>query len=79
MLVYSFCEASWAGPLSPWHIRKLTSVGKKLGGGVDTNSLCGRINNGRGWDLSAEITDHHLDHSCKDCVEIYKKESDNGC
>jgi hypothetical protein len=31
-----------ASSSSPWHIRELTSVGQKMGGGADTPALCGR-------------------------------------
>lgn len=73
---YSFCERVWAGPRSPWHIRRLSPIGRKLGGGIDTPSLCGRIvpPEGKGWDLDVEITPHHLTHSCKLCVEVYRQE-----
>lgn len=54
---YSLCETAYAGPSSLWHIRRLTSCGKKLGGGVDTNSLCGKK---VAWDLDVEITGFHL-------------------
>lgn len=72
---YSFCERVWAGPSSPWHIRRLSSAGRKLGGGIDTRSLCGRIvpPEGKGWDLDVEITSHHLTHSCKACVAEYER------
>jgi hypothetical protein len=33
---YAFCESALASSLSPWHIRKLSGVGRKLGGGIDT-------------------------------------------
>ncbi len=60
---FSYCEGSWATANSPWHIRELTAVGKKLGGGIDTASLCGRVQPfGKGsvftcggWDLLASI------------------------
>jgi hypothetical protein len=67
---FSYCESTTASSLSPVHIRELTSVGRKLGGGIDTPSFCGLVepsgiwNNklqGRscpfgGWDLPLEIT-----------------------
>jgi hypothetical protein len=50
---YSFCESVTASALSPHHIRKLTDVGLKLGGGVDTPTLCGKdIHITNGWDTS---------------------------
>jgi len=66
---YSFCETPYAGSLSKWHIRELTSVGQKLGGGADTPSLCGRK---VAWDLKVDITEHHLSHACPSCAKLYK-------
>jgi hypothetical protein len=66
---FSFCESVHANARSPWHIRKLTSAGKKLGGGIDTKSLCGNVD--KGWDLIVEISEHHLSHACKECVQQY--------
>ena len=68
---HSFCETVSASSESPWHIRKLTEKGKKLGGGADTESLCGfRVS----WDLNVEITEHHLNHCCKLCASEYRRE-----
>ena len=72
---YSFCEPVMAGPNSAWHIRELTGVGRKLGGGADTKSLCGRE---MGWDLDVELSEHHLSHACKECVEAYRGYTVNG-
>lgn len=47
--VFAYCETVTASPFSPHHIRQLTEVGLKLGGGADTPALCGRALNG-GWD-----------------------------
>jgi hypothetical protein len=72
MAEYSFCESVSAGPQSPWHIRQLTKVGRKVGGGIDTVSLCGRVKNG--WDLEVEMTDFHLaKNACKDCLKVYRE------
>jgi hypothetical protein len=69
---YSFCEPSHAGPLARWCVRPLTEKGRKLGGGVDTPSLCGRVDpaKGGGWDLSAkcEVSADHP-HMCPRCRE----------
>lgn len=67
---YSFCEPVWVGSAAPWCVRRLTAKGRKVGGGVDTPSLCGRVDpaNGGGWDLSAECRvslDHP--HMCARC------------
>lgn len=50
---YSFCEATTAGSRSRWHIRPLTKVGRKLGGGADTQALCGRL---VAWDIATPVT-----------------------
>ncbi len=70
MTDYSFCESVMAGSNSAWHIRELTEVGRKLGGGADTKSLCGRE---MGWDLGVVICRHHLGHACKKCVEQFRE------
>jgi len=61
---FSFCENVMAGPMTPWHIRKLSKKGIKLGGGADTIALCGQVVS---WDLQVEITEHHLTHCCQRC------------
>jgi len=85
MAKYAFCESSNAGSLAPWHIRPLTPRGKKLGGGIDTRSLCSRVspsadNGVGGWDLEVEVESYgDLDaitdgrrHVCKTCVAVYR-------
>ncbi len=68
---YSFCETVHATPYSKWHIRRLSKLGHKLGGGADTPALCGRI---VCWDLDVKIDIHHLTHSsCPRCAEEYEK------
>lgn len=76
---YVFCESSTASSTSPWHIRKVSSIGLKLGGGIDTPSLCGRVRpigddlrGFGGWDLNVGISEHHLTHCCKACADAYK-------
>jgi len=66
---YSFCETVTATGTSPWHIRKLTEKGKKLSGGADSPSLCGKV---VAWDLTANIDNHHLGHCCQKCAAKYK-------
>lgn len=67
---YSFCESIHAGGNSKWHLRELTSVGKKLGGGITTPSLCEIVKHG--WDLSVSITDFHLENNtCTKCKLVY--------
>ena len=71
-MTYSFCESTFATGRSPWHLRKLSSVGPKFGGGIDTPSLCGLVK--VGWDLEVAITAHHLEHSCcPECRRVYKE------
>ena len=52
---FSFCETVHA--MGPWHIRRLTEKGKKLGGGADTETLCGLR---AAWDINCEISDVSL-------------------
>ena len=66
--MFSFCENTWAGSETPWHIRKLTTNGRKLTGGADSVALCGRFVY---WDLDIEITEHHLTHCCQKCRKEY--------
>jgi len=68
---YSFCETATAGPLARWHIRPLTPAGRKLGGGADTQALCKRV---VAWDLTIEITNHHLTHCCPPCASIFREQ-----
>lgn len=76
MATYSFCESVFAASLSKWHIRKLTSVGRKPGGGIDSPSLCGHVKTGLGWDLEVGLTDFHLrENCCIECTVLYKKET----
>lgn len=71
---YAFCEAVTAGSQSRWHIRPLTKVGLKLGGGVDTPSLCGHVKPPYGWDLYVKIDEeHHLPYACPECVKLYRE------
>lgn len=52
---YGYCESVTATSISPWCIRVLTTKGRKLGGGIDTASLCGRVKPHQGWDLSVKV------------------------
>jgi hypothetical protein len=68
---YAYCESVHAGSLSPWHIRELDQTGKlRLGGGITTNSLCGRV--ARGWDLNVPIAFGHDKHTCRDCLVEFR-------
>lgn len=69
---FAFCESIHASSESPWHIRELSKHGKKLGGGVDTPSLCGLIQKGKGWDLETDINEFHLTNGCcPKCFELF--------
>ena len=65
---YAFCESVHAGSASRWHIRKLAAKGRKCGGGIDTNSLCGHVKAPMGWDLEVKITEKQLTGCCPQCV-----------
>ena len=66
---FSFCETAYATGTSPWHIRKLTDKGRKLGGGADTVALCGRE---VAWDLEVEVTQELGDFVCSKCVDEFQ-------
>ena len=73
---YVFCETNFA---YKWHIRKLTEIGPKYGGGADSNALCG-LN--ISWDLKSKIPDKkYLEYNiCNSCYAAYlliKKEKEN--
>ena len=59
----SLCESVHAGPVAPWHLRRLTANGPKYGGGIDTECFCGHARPPYGWDLEVKITQHHLDQN----------------
>jgi hypothetical protein len=65
---YSYCETIAA---YVWHIRRLTTLGRKLSGGADTLALCkARV----AWDLKAPINDNlRGDGMCRECTEKYEE------
>ena len=68
----SFCESVHVTGISVWHIRCLTNAGKKLGGGIDTPSLCGKVKVRAGWDLDFDVAQNcSKEHVCKECMEFY--------
>lgn len=75
MIKFSLCEPSCAIANGIWHIRRLTKVGQKLGGGIDTPSLCGHVKTKQGWDLETEICQELFNKRwiCKGCWEEYQK------
>ncbi len=73
---FSFCESNTASGHGKWHIRKLTAVGHKPGGGIDTASLCKRVIVRRGWDVLAPMSAFHLrENTCPECRELYQLQS----
>ena len=55
-----------------YHIRLLSEVGLKLGGGIDTPTLCG-ITNRLYSDRELPLTDAFLQDACKACVSKYRE------
>lgn len=72
MSEYSYCESVTASGSSPWHIRRLTDAGRKTGGGIDTDSLCGRVKAPYGWDLERAVHRAHYEFVCPTCYLAYK-------
>lgn len=73
---YAFCEPHTASGSGKWHLRRLTAIGHKPGGGIDTPSLCGRVRVHHGWDLLVVITEHHLaKNTCPECLAVYRSET----
>ena len=75
MAEFAFCESVTAGSKSRWHIRQLTDIGKKLGGGCDTPALCGRQVS---WDVNCPVvypSPVFEDGVCSTCAEVYKDEA----
>jgi hypothetical protein len=71
---HTFCESVYSSGLGLWCIRKTTDAGPKYGGGIDADSLCGRVKQGKGWDLEVRITEHHLKHNtCKAGLAKFKE------
>mgnify|MGYP003483350796 CR=1 FL=1 len=68
MTLYSFCETLTAGGATPWHIRKLTHIGQKLGGGADTLALCGiQVS----WDIGKPFTIMSTTNACRKCCLVF--------
>jgi len=75
----SFCEPVWVATAAPWCLRYLTDKGPKYGGGVDTESLCGRVKPPHGWDVEVPVTQDRLDregHTCPRCLQVLKESRD---
>lgn len=70
---FVFCRSVAAGSRRhpSQHIRELAyNESPKLGGGIISNSLCGRISSG--WDLADELTVEALAVACQECVHEYR-------
>lgn len=79
---FAYCESVHATSISPWHIRELSAaVGLKLGGGVDTASLCGRVQprgagpgGFGGWDLVVAVElDDPFGRVCVQCLKVLQQ------
>jgi hypothetical protein len=70
---YAFCEGVTASGSSPWHLRPVMATGLHLGGGIDTNSLCGAVRAPYGWDIDVAVSEQHLGHACRDCVSARRR------
>lgn len=71
---HSLCESVHASGRSPWHIRENAGP-LKLGGGIDTNSLCGLVR--AGWDLAGHVETYvtkttSQSFMCSACVDAYQ-------
>ena len=66
---YSFCESVTATGISPWCIRELTANGRKLGGRIDSDSLCGRVKATWGWDIPVDAFPSHP-MACAKCAAL---------
>lgn len=74
--LYSLCESVHATAISPYCIRELTEKGSKLGGGIDTDSLCGRVKKHEGWDSGLpfeSLPNLTTAPICKKCRELLEE------
>jgi len=75
---YSYCESIGASGAATWHIRPLTSSGRHLSGGIDTDSLCGHVKCAAGgWDIDVPVrgldTLAHTEGFCLSCHTEFKR------
>jgi len=72
-----FCEPAMVTGAGWWCLRFVGEKGEMFGGGVDTPSLCGRVDpEFNGWDIDVRVTQARLDHSyiaCTRCRAIFKE------
>lgn len=70
----TFCESITATSSSPWHVRE--TLEQKFGGGINTNSLCGRVRASRGgWDLDVPFDSKHP-AICLVCKKLLETEEE---
>ena len=81
-----FCASLTAGPLEPWCLRLVGPEGAMFYGGIDTESLCGKVMPagvgpwGGGWDSRWPVTKDSLslpllyryEYVCEECLKIYE-------
>lgn len=69
---YAYMESMHASSASPWHIRRIPKgQGLKLGGGITTPSLCGKVRDG--WDLRSRLDQQYDPHTCPWCIQEYHR------
>lgn len=64
---YAFYEGVTASGLT-WHLRLVTATGLHLGGGIDTDSLCGVVRAPYGWDIDVPVNEPLPENTCRACV-----------
>ena len=68
-LKVAFCETEGASSFARWHIRTIPDGKLRPGGGINTSSLCGKVNSG--WDIECEFSKRYFPHCCPTCVFIW--------
>ena len=62
---FAYCETQNAASNGIWHIRRISSKGRCLGGGADTAAMCGRDVS---WDLKVPVNlESHQEWVCESC------------
>ena len=75
--VWSYCESDFGTADGFWCIRRLTRKGRTQPRDrmdrIDSESLCGRVEVGHGWDLYSVVQrDHNLEkRACPKCKAIW--------
>jgi len=72
-----FCEPAMAAGPGRWCLRFVGEKGEMYGGGIDTPSLCGRVDPKlNGWDIDVPVTQDRLDNpdiTCLRCLRELKE------